>query len=131
MEYCLSSPESFKKKYSKTHNNMEIQEFRDRDREYMWLKSIEASYIKYIERIEKESDAFVVGSIKFYARGDAEEMELNNHRTIPYGFILEGLKAALEGVQEEIYNHEVWFKENNVQFPHDEKYSIPRYPFKG
>lgn len=110
---------------------MDIQEFRDRDREYVWLKGIEASYIKYIKRIEKEGDAFVVGSIKFYDRGNAEEMELNNHRTIPYGFILEGLRVALEGVQEEIYNHEAWFKENNVQFDRDEEYSIPRYALKG
>ena len=94
---------------------MDIKEFRERDRKYMWLKDIEASYIKYIKRIEKEGDAFVVGSIKFYARGNAEEMELNNHRTIPYGFILEGLRTALEGVQEEIYNQEVWFKENGVE----------------
>lgn len=94
---------------------MEIQQFRNKDREYVWLKGIEASYIKYINRIEKEGDSFVVGSIKFYARGNAEEMELNNHRTIPYGFILEGLKVALEGVQEEIYKHEEWFKENGVE----------------
>ena len=110
---------------------MDIQEFRDRDRIYMWLKGIENAYKEYIERIEKEGDFFVIEGINYTNRGPIETMELNSHRTIPNTFILEGLKIALKKVQDEINEHEVWFKENNVQFDPDEQYSLPSYALKG
>ena len=110
---------------------MNIQELRDKDRTYMWLKGIENTYKMYIERIEKEGDFFVIEGIQFSNRGPIETMELNSHRTIPNTFILEGLKIALKKVQDEINAHEAWFKENNVQFDHDEEYGIPRYALKG
>lgn len=110
---------------------MEIKEILDRYRRYCWLKGIENTYKKYIERIEKEGDFFFIEGIKYTNRGPIETMELNRHRTIPNTFILEGLKIALKKVQDEINEHDVWFKENNVQFDPDEQYSIPSYALKG
>jgi hypothetical protein len=67
-----------------------------------WLIKIAKDYKKYIEMIEREKEFFVVNGIKFSARGPVEDMEINPHMTIPYGYILEGLKDVLAKVQREI-----------------------------
>ncbi len=67
-----------------------------------WLIKIAQAYKKYIEMIEREKEFFVVNGIKSSARGPVEDMEINPHMTIPYGYILEGLKDVLAKVQREI-----------------------------
>ncbi len=67
-----------------------------------WLIKIAKDYKKHIKLIEQEKEFFVVNGIKFSARGPVEDMEINPHMTIPYEYILEGLKDALAKVQREI-----------------------------
>ena len=70
--------------------------------EHSWLTEIAEKYKGYIKMIEKEKEFFVVNGIKFSARGPVEDMEITPHMTIPYGYILEGLKDALAQVQRKI-----------------------------
>ncbi len=67
-----------------------------------WLIKIAKDYKKHIKLIEQEKEFFVVNGIKFSARGPVEDMEINPHMTIPYEYILEGLKDALAKVRREI-----------------------------
>ena len=81
---------------------MDYKELNDKIVTHKWLTSIANDYRNYIHLIETEKECFRIDSIKYSARGPIREMEINCHRTIPYQYILEGLKAALADVQREI-----------------------------
>ena len=69
---------------------------------YKWLKGIADEYEQMIKLIEREGDAFVVYGIDYAARGDIRSFTVNSHRSIPHTFILDGFKAALTGIKEEM-----------------------------
>lgn len=67
-----------------------------------WLEGISKEYEEMISFIEREHEHFRIYGLSYAARGDIRIFNINPHRTIPYTFILNGLKAALKDVNKEI-----------------------------
>ena len=79
---------------------MKAEEYIDSYRKLSWLQGIIRDYREHIALIERHGDNFVVQGIGYSARGDGV-MYLNSHRSIQPGFILDALKDALQGVEQE------------------------------
>lgn len=81
---------------------MKYDEIEQKVQSYRWLEGIAKKYREMIDRIHAEKEYFRVEKIAYTARGDMQYLDLNCRRTIPYQYILEGLKAALICIDEEI-----------------------------
>lgn len=71
-------------------------------RHYRWLKEIADNYDSMLKLIDREKDSFTIYGLIYAARGDTRSFQVNPHRTIPYKFIYDGLKAELEIINAEI-----------------------------
>lgn len=71
-------------------------------RHYRWLQDIAEEYKGMIDLIEREKEYFTIQSFSYSARGDIRKFQVNSHRTIPYSYIRDGLKAELETINAEI-----------------------------
>ena len=67
-----------------------------------WLEEIASNYRTMINRINVEKDYFIVTSIEYECRNDGERLNINPHRTIPFGFIRDGLIVAHDNIEKEI-----------------------------
>ena len=81
---------------------MKFDELEQKIKHYRWLKEIAEHYNDMVSLIEREKDHFKIEAFSYSARGDARVFQANPHRTIPYKFILDGLKAELETINAEI-----------------------------
>lgn len=82
--------------------DMKFDELEQKIRHYRWLKDIAESYQDMVHLIERERDNFTINAFSYSARGDGTVFQVNPHRTIPYKYILDGLKAELETINAEI-----------------------------
>lgn len=75
-------------------------------RHYRWLKEISERYQQMIDLIEREREHFIICGFSYEARSEPVSFNVNPHRSIPYTFILDGMKAALGDVNKEIAEYE-------------------------
>lgn len=87
----------------------DIKKLNDFLKEYNWLKDIAKDYEKIIKIIEKEKNHFVINGFVYSARGPIENfiignrtLNINPHYTIPYTYVLEGVKAALNEINKRL-----------------------------
>ena len=71
-------------------------------RHYRWLQGIADNYESMLKLIDREKDYFIIYGLTYAARGDTTNFQVNPHRTIPYKYIYDGLKAELEAINAEI-----------------------------
>ena len=79
---------------------------------YRWLERTRQEYEDMIRMIEREKAYFTIQSFTYTARGDARSFpanstytstfQINPHRSIPYTFIRDGLKAELKTICQEM-----------------------------
>lgn len=79
---------------------MKAEKYFESYRKLSWLQEIIRDYREHIALIEKHGDDFVVCGIGYSARGEGV-MQLNSHRSIQPGFILDALKDALQRIEQE------------------------------
>lgn len=77
-------------------------ELEQKVRHYRWLQGIADNYENMLKLIDREKDYFTIYGLTYAARGDTNNFQVNPHRTIPYKFIYDGLKVALETINTEI-----------------------------
>lgn len=74
---------------------------------YRWLQGIADEYRDMIGLIEREKEFFTIEAFSYSARGDTRVFSINNHKTIPYWFILDGLQSELRDIEMEMKNIEI------------------------
>ena len=90
----------------------DAEELQRKIRHWRWLEEIKQEYESMIKMIDHEKDYFTIRSFTYTTRGDARsfpandtytsKFQINPHRSIPYTFIRDGLKAELETICQEI-----------------------------
>ena len=102
---------------------VDADELQAKVRHYRWLEEIKREYEDMLGLMEREKDYFTIQSFTYTARGDSTPFpktstyQLNPHRSIPYTFIRDGLKAELETICREIedYKGEIAGVEYNLK----------------
>ena len=82
-------------------------ELAEKVRHYRWLQGIADKYRDMIGLIEREKEFFTIEGFSYSARGDTKVFSINNHRTIPYRFIQDGLRLELLDIEMEMKNIEI------------------------
>lgn len=80
---------------------MKQEEYFDKVRHLNWLEGLVCEYTMHLDLIQREQENFVVTGIGFRARGDERVLHLNSHMTIPFNYVLDGLKEASRKAQQE------------------------------
>lgn len=81
---------------------MKAEDYFNKHQHLRWLEHIAQEYKDDIALIEREWDHFTIVGVGYNARGDTSVMNFNPHRTIKPGYILDGLKEALKGLESDI-----------------------------
>lgn len=91
---------------------MKFYELQEKMQDYEIMQSIAKEYKTMIRRIDNEKDYFNLFGIRYAARSDLQNFELNNiYAPFPTNIFRDGLQAALDKLEKDIAELENELKE--------------------
>ena len=105
---------------------MKYEEIEKAASEYYWLRDIANKYRRMIACMEREQEYFRLCSWEYLARSDVQKFTLNSHRSIPVKYLIEGLREALSGIEEEMKHFKSVLAEFNIEVSEENKLSAFR-----